>query len=546
MHRYSTGFVLSAIGVATATPIAAETLTVCASGCDFASINAAIDVASDGDVIQLSAETYLEGSVVDTDGKAIEIRGAVTKDGDPASVLDGTGVHRVLVCRNGETSTTVFRNLLIRNGRGQQEVFSVGQFQVGGGLFTRGASPVLENCTIASSRSLYGAGMFADGGSIRLVGCTFEANVAAGSGGGIYAFDREGGRGGAGVAHTLSDCEFLLNSGDFGGGLYLDGAGMLLEDSTLEGNEARTTGGGAFLSAASVVLDRCRIAANSAGFHGGGVCNSDCDPRFSETAFVANFARNALGGGIYNVRSSPWIDRCSFEKNVAINFVDGNPVGGGGGGIFNDAGSAPTVTSCTFTENQSFGGGGLANDGGAPTMIDCSFSGNTAAGSGGGLLHFRANGAGESPVTNLIRCTFAANNATFGGGGIFTHLPVVLEDCIVSGNVAGSASGGLGCSSSGDPRFDLSGGRVCGNVPNQFDVDCDPLDVTGTCVATSCDECESCPGDLSGDGQVAGEDLGLLFASWGACADCDADLDGNGTVDGGDLGLLFIAWGDCL
>ncbi len=53
-----------------------------------------------------------------------------------------------------------------------------------------------------------------------------------------------------------------------------------------------------------------------------------------------------------------------------------------------------------------------------------------------------------------------------------------------------------------------------------------------------------CTGDLDGDGQVAGADLGLMLGAFGT-ADAFADLDGSGTVDGGDLGLLLGAWGPC-
>lgn len=57
---------------------------------------------------------------------------------------------------------------------------------------------------------------------------------------------------------------------------------------------------------------------------------------------------------------------------------------------------------------------------------------------------------------------------------------------------------------------------------------------------------EACVGDLDGDGEVGGSDLGLLFVSWGPCSgNCEADLDEDGVVGGSDLGLLFVAWGDC-
>ena len=93
-----------------------ETRTVCDSGCDFTSINAAIAAANDGDVIQLQATVYSEGLVIKTLGKAIKIKGATDADGGPASIIDGGGTHRVLKCISGESRGTIFQNLVIRNG----------------------------------------------------------------------------------------------------------------------------------------------------------------------------------------------------------------------------------------------------------------------------------------------------------------------------------------------------------------------------------------------------------------------------------------------
>ncbi len=53
------------------------------------------------------------------------------------------------------------------------------------------------------------------------------------------------------------------------------------------------------------------------------------------------------------------------------------------------------------------------------------------------------------------------------------------------------------------------------------------------------------PGDLTGDGQVGGADLGILLSEWGACDDCDdcpADLTGDCEVGGADLGVLLSNW----
>ena len=53
----------------------------------------------------------------------------------------------------------------------------------------------------------------------------------------------------------------------------------------------------------------------------------------------------------------------------------------------------------------------------------------------------------------------------------------------------------------------------------------------------------ACPSDLNDDGQVDGQDLGILLGQWGCTSPCDADLNGDSIVDGADLGLFFAAFG---
>jgi hypothetical protein len=48
------------------------------------------------------------------------------------------------------------------------------------------------------------------------------------------------------------------------------------------------------------------------------------------------------------------------------------------------------------------------------------------------------------------------------------------------------------------------------------------------------------PADLNGDGNVNGDDLGILLSQWGT--DGTADLNGDQWVDGIDLGILLGAW----
>lgn len=59
-------------------------------------------------------------------------------------------------------------------------------------------------------------------------------------------------------------------------------------------------------------------------------------------------------------------------------------------------------------------------------------------------------------------------------------------------------------------------------------------------------ECEdSCPADLSGDGNVGAQDLALLLGSWGPNPGDPADLDGDDQVGAPDLAILLGSWGAC-
>jgi len=54
-----------------------------------------------------------------------------------------------------------------------------------------------------------------------------------------------------------------------------------------------------------------------------------------------------------------------------------------------------------------------------------------------------------------------------------------------------------------------------------------------------------CPGDVTGNGFVNGNDLTEVLSQWGTCPSCLADVNGDGVVEGGDLAIILGAWGAC-
>ena len=445
------------LGIAVTTlltqPLHAETLSVCSGGgCDFSSIQAAIDAAADGDVIELSAETYLVDETLDTRGKAIRIVGSSdAKTGAPLTILDGQEAARVLQCISEEGPETVFEDLVIQNGYSQSH---------GGGMYSA------EEC------------------SPTFANCTFRNNIAEDTGGGMRAF-----RG----APRLTDCRFTNNIArlGFGGGLINYQSSATLVGCTFTGNvaEAQQDGGG-----------------------GGGMCNYESASTVDDCTFHNNAAR--FGGGMYNLEASPTITNCTFTNNSA--YSDGEALGGGsGGGMSNLSSSSPTITGCTFAGNNAENaGGGMQIWGGNAMVVDCTFSNNSAEYSGGGIrtvtgeptisgCTFSGNSAdhggairnsvylsGSSTSPLITDCHFVDNSAQSSGGGVsngdsaFPH----ITECAFSNNSAGESGGAV--ESDEDSRPTISTTRICQNTTDQITGEWTNLGnncITESCGETACD-----------------------------------------------------------
>lgn len=221
-------------------PVAAETLTVCAKGCDYTSINAAIAASSDGDVIQLAAETYFEGAQIDPIGKAITLRGVLGEAGEPASVLDGAGSHLVLHCSRNENAGTTFERLVIRNGRSS----------AGGAMFIVSASPTVTDCLfIENSGFVCGGVLILSPCSPSFADCAFTNNSADQDAGGMAVL---------GAMPTLTDCTFTRNSAaSQGGGLWSNGLPTLV-NCIFTGNTS-AVGRGIYTDSNSPILIDCEF-----------------------------------------------------------------------------------------------------------------------------------------------------------------------------------------------------------------------------------------------------------------------------------------------
>ena len=344
----------------------AETLTVCERGCDHRSINAAIAAASDGDVIQLAAEVFFEGRAVNPLGKAITIRGSKNPTGDPGSILDGDTAHQLIHCLSGETSDTIFENLIIQRGAGI----------VGAGMWNIGSGPTILNCWFRNNLGIdYGGGMLVYSGSPILIDCKFEENSSTFAGGGMYVDDSD---------CVLTRCTFVRNStGGRGGGV-------------------------ANLGADDFELIDCHFEDNVA-VEGGGVYNYFSNPtlidcRFEGNAFLANTGME-VGGGMYNDSSAPLLIDCTMKGNFSTHR---------GGGIFNYL-SDPILDGCLITGNLTAGlGGGIANVKSTPTLVNSIVCANGPDEIDGGFDDAGGNHVGEECPTATCPTDLNKDGSTSG------------------------------------------------------------------------------------------------------------------------------------
>ncbi len=232
------------------------------------------------------------------------------------------------------------------------------------------------------------------GGEARLVGFTIlgghtrlDGSEADRRGGGVYLD-------GGGV---LSNCVVTGGAAaDAGGGVYVRGGGRV-DRCEITGNLAASGAGAGIEDGGQLLL--CVVSNNAASLDGGGVAGGM--GAVVESRIVSNFAARA-GGGL-----------CVLSNFVAARTcVLGNRAGRGGGAHL-EGGS---LYRCVVGGNRAFasgtedGGGGVYFRGGGE-IVECLVHGNEAAGGGGGIYHFGAGG--------LARHATVADNAAQFGGGVF-------------------------------------------------------------------------------------------------------------------------------
>jgi hypothetical protein len=259
----------AAILLATAVATSATTYLVCPDGSgDFETIQAAIDAAADGDVIELCDATFSGPGNRDIDylGKAIIVRSA---SGNPATCVMDCGGYTFGFCiHRNEEHSSVLEGVTVTNGGSP----------LGGAIRMENSSPTIRNCWIVNNHARYlGGGLMIVNSLARIESCVISGN-AADDGGGAYLSD---------CSPWFEDCVIAGNSADTGGG-GIDCGGLstaAFVNCTITGNKAWTGGGIEVVDQGFAAMENVIIWGNCAYLggdevllaHGGTVAFTCCD-----------------------------------------------------------------------------------------------------------------------------------------------------------------------------------------------------------------------------------------------------------------------------
>ncbi len=118
---------------------------------------------------------------------------------------------------------------------------------------------------------------------------------------------------------------------------------------------------------------------------------------------------------VYNVFYHPLgIDSTAKLDGVTITKGNSNGASPMGGGMYN-MNSSPSLVDCIFEDNKAMFGGGMANRNSHPVLKNCTFK-NNEANLGGGMYNTNSS----DPM--LEACNLENNTANFQGGGIYNDI----------------------------------------------------------------------------------------------------------------------------
>ena len=301
---------------------------VCPEGCQYTSLQAAIDAVEPGATIKVGQGIYTD--VHDRDGvtqvacitKTLTILGGYSPADWSASdsaahptTLNAGGQGRVIYV-SGDVEVTL-KGLRITGGdaTGMPPGVVPGR---GGGLYVYGATATISDCTVFSNTSSratggYGGGLYLEQSDVTLRGNGISENSAAygytGRGGGLYAYGCQ-----LELAHNTI---FSNTASAQGGGTCIVWSAAEMRGNAISGNATTQSGsgGGLYLSYVDLALAANTISGNTAAWSGGGLMLEGGDTFDLVNNAVIDNEANVFGSGIHVKAASARLSHTTLARN---------------------------------------------------------------------------------------------------------------------------------------------------------------------------------------------------------------------------------------
>lgn len=308
---------------------------------EYATIQAAIDAASTGDVVLVDEGTYAENLVVK---KLIILQGY----GAQKTIIDGQAKGAVIEV----SADAVISGFTITNGKRIE----------GAGIYVRGsACPTIMDSIITENEGDTGAGLGSRHGCVRILHNVVSKNKGASWGGGVFC---------AGDRVLIIGNLVEENTCNHGAGIdFFEGEAVII-NNVVRGNKSRQDGGGIGFVRATGLIGHNIVAENSAGQVGGGVECAASSPVIRSNVVVQN-----AGGGLRiessrpeivdnlvvgntTTRRSAGMDLWETQAVIRHNILAKNESGAAGGGI------GCVWAACELTQNIITGNSAVEAGGG--------------------------------------------------------------------------------------------------------------------------------------------------------------------------------------
>jgi hypothetical protein len=418
------------------------------NGCDYATIQGAVDAAGSGDIIRVVGHnTYVENVVITKSltllGGCVNAACAVRAPGIFVTTIDGAGADRVVTIEGeGNLITVTVDGFVITGGDASGDARHPHH---GGGVGSWNANLALQHSVITDN---------------------VAARTTGGSGGGVYV---ESGSAAISHNHVVSNQASASLTG-YGGGIALHQTSGQVSDNMIQDNtsSAATYGGGGGVSiqecndlvvTGNTIHDNT-AAASDAGYGGGVYVQYSTVLTLADNAIYANTGSASgvgEGGGLYMYKSQVVMSENRIRENLASRTSYGT--GGGISVVVSDAVLEHNwVVSNTASLSSTAGmGGGLSfcSDVTATLSGDVVLS-NTASSEGNG----HGIDIGSHVLLTATNIVVAKNHASGSGGAIaiFTLSSTVT---IVNSTVVSNTYKGILCS--GSPTVTLVNLILWGN-----------------------------------------------------------------------------------